>query len=54
MTALCQDPALRGAVLRSVAAADSYVPLAAAADLVLVQEADIECAAVAICAEDVR
>ncbi|MFO1076429.1 MAG: thiamine pyrophosphate-dependent enzyme [Planctomycetota bacterium] len=54
MTELCQDPALRGCVLRRVAAADSYVPLAAAADLVLVQEPDIERAAVAICAEEVR
>ncbi len=45
LTELCQDPELRGAVLRRVAAADSYVPLAAAANLVLVQEPDIERAA---------
>ena len=45
---LCQDPTLRGAVLRRVAAADSYVPLAAAANLVLVQENDIHDAAVAL------
>ena len=51
---LSQDPELRGSVLRRVAAADSYVPLAAAANLVLVQEPDIERAAIAICEEDVR
>ena len=54
LTELCQDPALRGCVLRRVAAVDSYVPLAAAANLVLVQEPDIERAALAICAEEVR
>ncbi|MCA8974444.1 MAG: MFS transporter [Planctomycetes bacterium] len=54
LTELCQDPELRGCVLRRVAAADSYVPLAAAANLVLVQEPDIERAAIAICAEEVR
>ncbi|MCC7396918.1 MAG: MFS transporter [Planctomycetes bacterium] len=53
LTELCQDPALRGCVLRRVAAVDSYVPLAAAANLVLVQEPDIERAALAICAEQV-
>lgn len=42
---LCQDPELRDCVLRRVAAVDSYVPLAAAANLVLVQEPDIERAA---------
>ena len=36
-------------VLRRVAAQDSYVPLAAAANLVLVQEPDIEQAAQEIC-----
>jgi 2-oxoisovalerate dehydrogenase E1 component len=54
LTALCQDPALRGCVLRRVAAVDSYVPLAAAANLVLVQEPDIEAAALAIVKEAVR
>ncbi len=54
LTELCQDPELRGCVLRRVAALDSYVPLAAAANLVLVQEPDIERAALAICAEEVR
>jgi len=54
LTELCQDPKLQGCVLRRVAAADSYVPLAAAANLVLVQEPDIEQAAVAICEERVR
>ena len=41
-------------MLRRVAAADSYVPLAAAANLVLVQEPDIENAALAMCEERVR
>ena len=54
LTALCQDPALRGCVLRRVAAVDTYVPLAAAANLVLVQEPDIEAAALAIVKEAVR
>jgi hypothetical protein len=40
-------------VLRRVAAEDSYVPLAAAADFVLVQEPDIERAALAICDQEV-
>ena len=51
---LCQDPELSGCVLRRVAAADSYVPLAAAANLVLVQEPDIEAAALSLCEERVR
>lgn len=51
---LCQDPELAGCVLRRVAAIDSYVPLAAAANLVLVQEPDIERAALALCEERVR
>lgn len=51
---LCQDPELSGCVLRRVAAADSYVPLAAAANLVLVQEPDIEQAALSLCEERVR
>lgn len=51
---LCQDPELAGCVLRRVAAVDSYVPLAAAANLVLVQEPDIERAALALCEERVR
>jgi 2-oxoisovalerate dehydrogenase E1 component len=51
---LCQQPELRGAVLRRVAAVDTYVPLAAAANLVLVQEPDIEAAALAMCEEPVR
>ena len=51
---LCQRPELRGAVLRRLAAADSFVPLGSAADAVLVQEDDIERAAVAICAETPR
>jgi 2-oxoisovalerate dehydrogenase E1 component len=54
LAALCQDPELAGCVLRRVAAADSYVPLAAAANLVLVQEPDIENAALAMCEERVR
>ena len=54
LTALCQDPELAGCVLRRVAAVDSYVPLAAAANLVLVQEPDIENAALALCEERVR
>ena len=51
---LCQDPELTGCVLRRIAAADSYVPLAAAANLVLVQEPDIEQAALSMCEEKVR
>ena len=51
---LCQDPELAGCALRRVAAVDSYVPLAAAANLVLVQEPDIERAALALCEERVR
>lgn len=50
---LCQDPALRGCALRRVAATDSYVPLAAAANLVLVQQEDIERAAVQLAQEPV-
>ena len=53
LTELSQDPALRGCLLRRVAAHDSYVPLAAAANLVLVQEPDIERAATALCGEEV-
>ena len=53
MTELCQDPELRHCVLRRIAAQDSYVPLAAAANLVLVQEPDIERAALAICEQEV-
>ena len=51
---LCQDPELAGCVLRRIAAVDTYVPLAAAANLVLVQEPDIERAALALCEERVR
>jgi 2-oxoisovalerate dehydrogenase E1 component len=51
---LCQDPDLAGCRLRRIAAVDSYVPLAAAADLVLVQQDDIERAAVELCREDAR
>jgi 2-oxoisovalerate dehydrogenase E1 component len=54
LTELCQDPALEGCVLRRIAAADTYVPLAAAANLVLVQEPDIERAALALAGEKVR
>ena len=54
LTQLCQDPDLAGCVLRRVAAVDTYVPLAAAANLVLVQEPDIERAALALCEERVR
>ena len=54
LTQLCQDPELHGCVLRRVAAVDTYVPLAAAANLVLVQEPDIEQAALALCEEPVR
>jgi 2-oxoisovalerate dehydrogenase E1 component len=50
---LCQDPALRGCRLRRIAAVDSYVPLAAAANLVLVQQDDIEAAAVQLAQESV-
>jgi 2-oxoisovalerate dehydrogenase E1 component len=53
LTELCQDPSLRGCQLRRVAAHDSYVPLAAAANLVLVQEPDIERAAIELCAQEV-
>ncbi|HLQ36688.1 MAG TPA: thiamine pyrophosphate-dependent enzyme, partial [Planctomycetota bacterium] len=48
---LCQDPELAGCALRRLAAADSFVPLAAAANLVLVQQEDIERAALALCEE---
>jgi len=51
---LCQDPALHGCRFRRVAATDSYVPLAAAANLVLVQQEDIEAAAINLAAEEVR
>ena len=54
LTQLCQDPELAGCVLRRVAAVDSYVPLAAAANLVLVQEPDIENAALQMCEQPVR
>ena len=54
LTELCQDPELAGCVLRRVTAIDSYVPLAAAANLVLVQEPDIERAALSLCEERVR
>lgn len=54
LTELCQDPELAGCVLRRIAAVDTYVPLAAAANLVLVQEPDIERAALALCEERVR
>jgi 2-oxoisovalerate dehydrogenase E1 component len=54
LAALCQDPDLEGCPLRRIAAADSYVPLAAAANLVLVQEPDIERAALSLCEERVR
>ena len=53
LTELCQAPELRGCVLRRVAAHDSFVPLAAAANLVLVQEPDIERAAEEACAQEV-
>ena len=51
---LCQDPELRDCRLRRIAATDSYVPLAAAANLLLVQEEDIERAAVELCQEAAR
>ncbi|MEC8653097.1 MAG: thiamine pyrophosphate-dependent enzyme, partial [Planctomycetota bacterium] len=54
LTALAQAPDLRGCRLKRVAAHDSYVPLAAAANLVLVQEPDIERAAQELCAEEVQ
>jgi 2-oxoisovalerate dehydrogenase E1 component len=54
LTQLCQDPELAHCVLRRVAAVDTYVPLAAAANLVLVQEPDIERAALALAAEAVQ
>ena len=53
LTELCQDPELRGARLRRVAAHDTFVPLAAAANLVLVQEPDIERAALDLLAQEV-
>ena len=53
LAALCEDPEFRGFALRRVAAADSYVPLAAAANLVLVQEPEIEAAAVEMCEQEV-
>jgi len=52
LTELCQDPSLRHCILRRIAAHDSYVPLAAAANLVLVQEPDIEKAARDICEQE--
>ncbi|MBL8725014.1 MAG: MFS transporter [Planctomycetes bacterium] len=48
---LCQDPTLRGVLLRRIAATDTYVPLAAAANLVLVQQEDIERAALQLAQE---
>ena len=48
-----QDPALRGCALRRVAAEDSFVPLAAAANLVLVQEPAIEAAALELLQQEV-
>ncbi len=54
LTELCQDPEFAGCVLRRIAAIDTYVPLAAAANLVLVQQDDIEQAALSICEERVR
>jgi 2-oxoisovalerate dehydrogenase E1 component len=51
---LCQDPDLEGCRFRRVAAADSYVPLAAAANLVLVGQDDIERAALQLCEEPAR
>jgi 2-oxoisovalerate dehydrogenase E1 component len=54
LTRLCTDPELAGCQFRRVAAVDSYVPLAAAANLVLVQEPDIERAALALCEQTVR
>jgi 2-oxoisovalerate dehydrogenase E1 component len=54
LTELCQDPELQGCALRRLAAADSYVPLAAAANLVLVQQEDIERHAIELCEERVR
>nr|MBP8301635.1 MFS transporter [Planctomycetota bacterium] len=54
LTELCQDPELAGCRLRRIAAQDSFVPLAAAANLVLIQQDDIEAAALKLCAEEVR
>ena len=54
LSALSQAPELRGCPLQRVAAHDSYVPLAAAANLVLVQEPDIERAALELCAQEVK
>jgi 2-oxoisovalerate dehydrogenase E1 component len=54
LATLCQDDDLAACRLRRIASADTYVPLAAAANLVLVQEADIEAAALALCEEPVR
>ncbi|MBK8980488.1 MAG: MFS transporter [Planctomycetes bacterium] len=42
---LAQNPATRGIAMRRIAAVDSYVPLGAAANLVMVQEDDIVAAA---------
>ncbi len=54
LTELCQDPELAGCRIRRIAAVDTYVPLAAAANLVLVQQEDIERAALKLCAEPVQ
>ena len=48
MAELCQDDDLAYVRKKRVAATDSYVPLAAAANLVLVQQEDIEREAAAL------
>ena len=48
MAQLCQDDDLAGVRIKRVAATDTYVPLAAAANLVLVQQEDIEREATAL------
>jgi 2-oxoisovalerate dehydrogenase E1 component len=51
---LCEDAELSNCRFRRITAVDSYVPLAAAANLVLVQEADIEREALRLCEEPLR
>jgi 2-oxoisovalerate dehydrogenase E1 component len=51
VAALAEDPELDGLRLRRISAADTYLPLGPAADLVLVQVGDVVAAARALCAE---
>ena len=54
LASIAEDPELRGTPARRVAGVDSYVPLAEAANLVLVQVPDIVAAAEGLAAEDRR